>query len=216
MKTNYSPGRRRRLPRSFYSGTDTVGIARGLLGKLLVTRDESGTTSSGMIVETEAYCGVEDRAAHSFGGRRTKRNEITYGPAGHLYVFFVYGMYHQLNIVTGPEGFPNVVLVRAVEPIEGIEAIRERRGEMPEKDLTSGPGKLCIAFDIDRSLNGLDVVESERVWIEDFRTFGNAEITAGPRIGIDYAGSDIDRPWRFWIRDSVFVSKTRLAQAPKS
>ncbi|HMQ02408.1 MAG TPA: DNA-3-methyladenine glycosylase [Pyrinomonadaceae bacterium] len=215
MKPNNTPGRRSRLPRTFYSGPDTIGIARRLLGKLLVTKSNSGAITSGMIVETEAYCGVEDRAAHSFGGRRTKRNEVTFGPAGHLYVFFVYGMYHQLNIVTGPEGFPHVVLVRAVEPIEGIDVIITRRGELPDKDLTSGPGKLCIALDIDRSLNGLDVVKSERVWVEDFRTFGNAEIAVGPRVGIDYAGPDVDRPWRFWVKDSVFVSKTRRARAPK-
>jgi DNA-3-methyladenine glycosylase len=99
-----------------------------------------------MIVETEAYLGLEDRAAHSYGGRRTARNEVMYGGAGHVYVFFVYGMYYQFNVVTGPPDHPHAVLIRAVEPVEGIEIMRERRGEMKDRNLTSGPGKLCIAL----------------------------------------------------------------------
>src|SRR5258708_3343446 len=103
-----------------------------------------------MIVETEAYLGIRDRGAHSYGGRRTTRNEVTYGIGGQTYVFFVYGMYYQLNIVTGPAEHPHVVLIRAVEPVEGIEIVRERRGAMKDRNLTSGPGKLCIALAIDR------------------------------------------------------------------
>ncbi len=199
--------RRNKLPRSFYSGTDTIAIARGLLGKLLVVRGDSGEITSGMIVETEAYCGIEDRAAHSYGGRRTARNEVTYGPAGHVYVFFVYGMYHQLNVVTGPIGTPNVVLIRALEPVEGVELMRVRRGAMPDKNLTSGPGKLCIALGIDRSLNGEDLNEGTRIWIEDHRKFNDDEIAAGQRIGIDYAGEDVQRPWRFWLKNCSHVSR---------
>ena len=111
----------------FYQRADTIQIARDLLGKLLVVRDENGGRVSGMIVETEAYLGSTDRAAHSFGGRRTARNEITYALGGHVYVFFIYGMYYQFNIVCGEIDTPHVVLIRAVEPVEGIETMRERR-----------------------------------------------------------------------------------------
>src|SRR5689334_20991896 len=118
----------RKLPRKFYSGTETVTIARELLGKLLVIPDDRGRRVSGMIVETEAYLGADDRGAHSYGGRRTARNEVMYGRAGYVYVFFVYGMYYQFNVVTGPVDHPHAILIRGVEPVEGIELMRERRG----------------------------------------------------------------------------------------
>src|SRR5438445_3415167 len=146
-----------KLKREFYLSEDTVKVARDLLGKLLVVPDGEGRRVSGMIVETEAYLGVADRGAHSYGGRRTARNEVTYGAGDYTYVFFVYGMYYQLNVVTGPADHPHVVLIRAVEPVEGVEIIRERRGEMKDRNLTSGPGKLCIALSIDRGLNGEDL-----------------------------------------------------------
>ncbi len=196
----------RKLPRKFYSRTDTVEVARELLGKLLVVPDERGVRVSAMIVETEAYLGVEDRGAHSFGGRRTARNEVMYGAAGYVYVFFVYGMYYQFNVVTGPVDHPHAILVRAVEPVEGIEIMRERRGEMKDRNLTSGPGKLAIAMGIDRLLNGADLL-GDRCWLENYHTVINDEMASGPRIGIDYAGADALKPWRFWLRDNIFVSK---------
>jgi DNA-3-methyladenine glycosylase len=196
----------KKLLREFYHSNDTVSVARGLLGKLIVVPDEQGRRVSGMIVETEAYLGVEDRAAHSYAGRRTPRNEITYAAGGHVYVFFVYGMYYQLNVVTGPADHPHVVLIRAVEPVEGIDIMRERRGKMPDKNLTSGPGKLCIALDIDRSLNGEDLLGG-KIWLEDHRSFDAADIAAGTRIGIDYAGEDATKPWRFWVKDNAYVSR---------
>src|SRR5689334_7272887 len=116
-----------KVTRDFYLSGDTISLARKMLGKLLVVPDAEGNRVSGMIVETEAYLGITDRGAHSYGGRRTKRNEITYGPGGHVYVFFIYGMYFQLNFVTGPRDHPHVVLIRAVEPIENIEIMRQRR-----------------------------------------------------------------------------------------
>ena len=142
-----------KLKRKFYVRDDTVGVARDLLGKLLVVPDGHGNRVTGMIVETEAYLGIEDRAAHSYGGRRTARTQATYTLGGHAYVFFVYGMYYQLNVVTGPANHPHVVLIRAIEPVEGLEIMRERRGPMKDKNLTSGPGKLCIAFGIDKSFD---------------------------------------------------------------
>jgi DNA-3-methyladenine glycosylase len=199
----------KKLSREFYLRKDTLRVARDLLGKLLVVPTDDGTRISGMIVEAEAYLGIEDKAAHSYGGRRTARNEITYGEGGYVYVFFVYGMYFQLNLVTGPAGLAHVVLIRAVEPIEGIEIMRKRRGKMPDKNLTSGPGKLTIAFGIDRSLNGEDLL-GDRIWVEEHKNFKKSEIASGPRIGIDYAAEFVEMPWRFWVHGNQFVSKTRI------
>jgi DNA-3-methyladenine glycosylase len=137
-----------KLPREFYLRSETLQIAQELLGKLLVVPTETGERVSGMIVEVEAYLGVIDKAAHTYKGRRTPRNEITYAAGGHAYVFFIYGMYFQFNVVCGAENSPHVCLIRAVEPIENIEKMRERRGAMKDKNLTSGPGKLCIAMNI--------------------------------------------------------------------
>lgn len=198
----------KRITRKFFLHKDTVGVARDLLGKLLVVPDADGERVSGMIVEVEAYLGVTDKAAHSYGDRRTPRNEVTYGIGGHVYVFFIYGMYYQLNLVTGPAEYPNVVLIRAVEPVEGIEVMRARRGPMKDGNLTSGPGKLCIAFGIDRDLNGADLT-AQRIWLEEYRKVSDEEISVGKRIGIDYAGEDAEKPLRFWIRENSFVSKTR-------
>jgi len=210
----------RKLPRKFYLREDTVEIARDLLGKLLVVRNENGERVSGMIVETEAYLGETDRAAHSFGGRRTARNEITYGLGGHVYVFFIYGMYYQLNVVCGSVNTPHVVLIRSVEPVEGIEVMRERRsrrksepgaiatGSMPDKNLTSGPGKLCIAMSINRSLNGEDLL-GDAIRIEQYRSFSDEEVAVGKRIGIDYAGEDAEKLLRFWLKGNKCVSKSR-------
>ena len=197
-----------KLSREFYLREDTIRIARDLLGKLLVVPADDGVRVSGMIVEAEAYLGIEDKAAHSYGGRRTKRNEVTYGTGGHVYVFFVYGMYYQLNLVTGPAEHAHVVLIRAVEPVEGIEIMRSRRGRMPDKNLTSGPGKLTIAFAIDRSLNGEDLL-GERIWVEEYKNFKKSEIAVGPRIGIDYAEEFVEVPWRFWVKDNRFVSRSK-------
>lgn len=197
-----------KIGRKFYIREDTVGIARDLLGKLLVVPNEKGERISGMIVETEAYLGITDKAAHSYGGRRSPRNEITYAAGGHAYVFFIYGMYHQLNIVTGPAEHPHVCLIRALEPVERIETMRMRRGPMPDKNLTSGPGKLCIAMGIDRTLNGEDLL-GEKIWLEDFKKFPAKEIAVGKRIGIDYAADDAGKPWRFWVRGNSFVSKSQ-------
>lgn len=196
----------KKLSRSFYLRKDTVTIARELLGKLLVVPDDEGRRVSGMIVETEAYLGIEDRGAHSYGGRRTARNEVMYGHAGYVYVFFVYGMYYQFNVVTGPVDHPHAILIRAVEPVEGIEIMRERRGAMKDRNLTSGPGKLAIALRIDRGLNGEDL-RGDRVWIEKYRPVAEQHVALGPRIGIDYAGEDALKPWRFWIAGNQFVSR---------
>jgi DNA-3-methyladenine glycosylase len=196
-----------KLSQDFYLRQDTLEVARDLLGKLLVV-PYRGKRVSGMIVETEAYLGEIDKAAHSFGGRRTARNEITYAEGGHVYVFFVYGMYYQLNLVTGPAEHPHVVLIRAVEPVEGIEIMRKRRGKMPDRNLTSGPGKLTIALAIDRGYNA-EHLSGHRIWVEEYQALADKKIASGKRIGIDYAGEYVDVPWRFWVTDSGYVSKGR-------
>lgn len=205
-----------KLPREFYTRSDTLQIAQDLLGKLLVVPTETGGRVSGMIVETEAYLGAIDKAAHSYSNRRTNRNEITYATGGKVYVFFVYGIYFQLNFVTNKQDEPHVVLIRAVEPIEGVEIMRKRRlqkkpdAKMPDTNLASGPGKLCIAFGIDKTLNSADLLE-DNIWLEDFRTFSKKEIANGKRIGIDYAEEFAEKPWRFWVKDNLYVSKGRNA-----
>jgi DNA-3-methyladenine glycosylase len=195
-----------KLPRAFYTRPNVLTIARDLLGKLLVVPDEDGRRVSGMIVEVEAYRGPEDRASHAFGGRRTKRTETMYREGGNAYVYFVYGMYYQFNVVCNVPDIPHAILVRALEPVEGIELMRERRHRQPDHNLTNGPGKLCIALNIDRALNGADLL-GDRVWIEDYQSVPARRIAKGPRIGIDYAQEWIDKPWRFWIRDNSYVSR---------
>ena len=197
---------RKKLPSEFYLREDTIALANDLLGKLIVVPDDKGGRISAMIVETEAYLGEIDRAAHSFGGRRTPRNEVMYASGGHVYVFFVYGMYYQFNIVAGSIDTPHAILVRAAEPMEGIEIMRERRGPMKDRNLTSGPGKLCLALAIDRSFNG-ESLRGKRIWVEDKCSFSDDEIASGKRIGIDYAGEDAEKPWRFWVKDNLFVSR---------
>src|SRR2546423_14127606 len=155
----------KKLPRDFYTRSNVVTVARDLLGKLLVVPADDGQRVSGTIVEFEAYRGPQDRAAHSFGGRRTKRTEPMYGIGGTAYVFFVYGMYYQFNVVTNVAEHPHAVLIRALEPVEGIDLMRERRHGQLDHNLTNGPGKLCIALGIDRKLDASDLL-GDRVWLE--------------------------------------------------
>lgn len=195
-----------KIPREFYLGGDTLRIARDLLGKILVVPDERGERISGMIVETEGYLGAEDKAAHSYQNRRTNRTETMFARGGTAYVYFIYGMYFQFNVVVGAIGTPHAILIRGVEPIEGIEIMRERRGQMKDANLTSGPGKLCIAFGIDKSFDKEDLLGS-RVWIEEGKSFPADSIASGKRIGIDYAEEYAEKPWRFWVKNNPFVSR---------
>ena len=195
-----------KLPREFYLREDTLQIARDLIGKLLVVPEANGERVSGMIVETEAYLGAIDKAAHSYGMRRTKRTETMFAIGGTAYVFFIYGMYYQFNVVVGAVDAPQAILIRAVEPVENTELMRSRRGKMPDKNLTSGPGKLCLALGIDKNYNNADLL-GDRVWLEQFRTFSEAETKSGKRIGIDYAEEFAEKPWRFWIKDNLYVSR---------
>jgi DNA-3-methyladenine glycosylase len=195
-----------KLPREFYTRANVLSVARELLGKLLVVPAPDGTRVSGTIVETEAYRGPADRASHAYGGRRTNRTETMYGIGGTAYVYFVYGMYNQFNVVTNVADIPHAVLIRALEPVEGIEWMRERRGAQPERNLTSGPGKLCLALGIDRTLDRADLLGNS-VWLEEGVKVPRSRVVSGPRIGIDYAEEWVDRPWRFWVSGNKFVSR---------
>jgi DNA-3-methyladenine glycosylase len=195
-----------KLPREFYTRSDVLEVARDLLGKKLVVPSRNGSRVAGLIVETEAYRGPEDRASHAYGGRRTNRTVTMYAIGGTAYVYFVYGMYNQFNVVTNVGDIPHAVLVRALEPVEGLDVIRRRRPGRSEYELTSGPGRLCLALGIDRKLDKADLL-GERVWIEEGVSISPRQIARGPRIGIDYAEKWVTKPWRFWIRDNPFVSR---------
>ncbi len=196
------------LSREFYTRANVLTIARELLGKLLVVPAPDGTRVSGIIVETEAYRGPEDRASHAFSGRRTKRTETMYAIGGTAYVYFVYGMYNQFNVVTNTNDVPHAILIRALEPVEGIEWMRQRRGSHVDRHLTSGPGKLCIALGIDRQLDRADLL-GEQVWIEQGLKVSRSQIISGPRVGIDYAEDWVDKPWRFWVKGHPHVSRNK-------
>jgi len=192
-----------KLLRSFYE-QPTVDVAKQLLGKYLVRQHPEGATV-GRIVETEAYVGPQDLACHASKGR-TARTEVMFGPAGHAYVYFIYGFYNMLNLVTERKNHPAAVLIRAVEPVTGIDLMRARRQLDKPRDLASGPGKLCQAFAIDRSLNGADLCD-DVLYVEE-RDELQPKIRATPRIGVDYAGKWKDKRYRFLVRDSDFVSRT--------
>lgn len=185
------------LPRSFYE-RPTVEVARELLGKVLV----HGATA-GQIVETEAYLGEEDRAAHASRGL-TPRTRVLFGPGGHAYVFFIYGMYDCLNLVAEPEGRPGCVLIRAVEPLCGLAQMRRRRPSARRvEDLASGPGKLCRALGITRALYGVDVTQGP-LTVRRWKREPEFEIVVGPRVGIRHCA---DWPLRFYIKGNPFVSR---------
>lgn len=192
-----------KLPRNFYS-RDAETVAKELLGQILITRLPQGETR-GLIVETEAYLGREDKAAHSFGGKKTQRNEVLYGPAGHAYIYLIYGLYHLFNIVVGEPGDPQAVLIRALEPLAGFEIMAKRRKTEQKKLLTSGPGRLSEAMGITRELNGEDLL-GEPLFIAK-GTDEPREIIAKPRIGIDYAQEWVDKPLRFYLANNSFISK---------
>ena len=196
-----------KLLREFYTRANVLTVARQLLGQVLVVPASDGTRVSGVIVETEAYRGPQDRASHAYGARRTNRTETMYQIGGTAYVYFVYGMYYQFNVVTNVAEIPHAVLIRALEPVEGIELMRRRRPGRSDHNLTSGPGKLCVALGIDRRLDRADLL-GDRVWIEKGGSrISPSAIASGPRIGVEYAEEWADKPWRFWIRNNPFVSR---------
>ena len=204
--------RSRILGRSFYE-RPVLTVAKSVIGKVLVSESPDGV-ARGRIVESEAYRGPEDRAAHSFGGRRTARTDVMYGQAGHAYIFFVYGMHWHFNLVTGRTGEPHAVLIRAVEPLDGTPLMMKRRGKVRTiRELTNGPGKLCEAFAIGRAHYGLDLCARGPLYLADGPP--PRKIARGARIGVDYAGVWAGRKWRFFDPESPFVSRARGTRTPR-
>jgi DNA-3-methyladenine glycosylase len=194
------------LQRQFYQ-QDVISVSKGLLGKILVHESSDGITA-GLIVETEAYLGPEDRAAHSSGGRRTARNEVMFGQKGHAYVYFIYGLYHCFNVTAGEvPGKPEAVLVRALEPVMGEDIMAKRRDAIKGKavNLTNGPSKLCMAMDISKLQNMTDLT-TPPLYIEDASSVPQENIVKATRIGIDYAGDWKNKCWRFYIKGNMYVS----------
>ena len=190
---------KRKLNRKFYD-RPTLKVAEELLGKYLVVK-KGGHLLSGKIVETEAYDGFKDPASHAHRGM-TPRNQTMFGPPGYAYVHLTYGMHHCLNLVTQKEGYPAAVLIRALEPAEGIELMKRRRGRRKLRDLTSGPAKLCQALGVDRRLNGADLL-SDVIFVED-RGEAPRRIIRSGRIGVN---EGTEKKWRFYLDSSEFVSR---------
>lgn len=196
-----------KLTKQFYNREDVLQISKELLGKVLVS-NLNGIITSGIIVEVEAYSGEGDKAAHVFGGKRTKRTETMYGEAGHAYIYFCYGIHSLINVVTNKVGTPNAVLIRALDPIEGIDEMMRRRNKIKfDKTLTRGPGSLCQALGIKHTQDGLSLLGDE-IWIEDRAILiPEKNMESGPRIGVAYAKEHALWPYRFWIKNNQFVSK---------
>jgi DNA-3-methyladenine glycosylase len=193
------------LQRSFYQ-RDIIMVSRELLGKVLIHQTGEGI-AAGRIVEVEAYCGPEDKGAHSYGGRRTPRNDVMYGEKGHAYVYIIYGMYFCINVTAGDlPGKPEAVLIRALEPVECKDLMAKRRGAKAKPTtLTNGPGRLCIAMGITKTQNKADLI-APPLYIKDAPEIAADEIVETTRIGIDYAGEWKNKPWRFYVKGNRFVS----------
>ncbi|MEJ5105679.1 DNA-3-methyladenine glycosylase [Chryseobacterium sp. MYb328] len=199
-----------KLPLSYYSAQDVLFLAQDLLGKVLFT-EINGEITAGIIVETEAYNGVYDKASHAYGGRRTDRTETLYSHGGISYVYLCYGIHHLFNVVTSVEDEPHAVLVRAIEPLIGTEIMENRRNMPASKAvISSGPGSAAKALGIDRSFNKKDLTGNE-IWIEDRGIqYPSEDIVTGPRIGVAYAQEDALLPWRFFVKGNKYVSKPNI------
>lgn len=196
----------KKLDAAFYTREDVVLIARELIGKILVTEFD-GVRTSGIIVETEAYGGINDKASHAYGGRRSNRTEVMYAKAGTAYVYLCYGIHHLFNIVTNKENTPHAVLIRALQPLDGIDVMLHRRKKIKnDYTLTKGPGSLSQALGIRTNHTGRDLLTDENIWVEDGYLSKEDEIAASPRIGVDYAGEDALLPYRFYLRHNKRVS----------
>ena len=198
------------LPRSFYTRTDVVRVAQELLGKVLVSESPEGRCA-GRIVETEAYRAPDDKACHAYGNRRTKRTETMFGPGGTAYVYLIYGMYDMLNVVTGPAGQAQAVLIRALEPVDGITLMQARRRlDKPGLRLTNGPGILCRAFGITRAHDGLDFTDpATALTLRDAPVLPEARIIASPRVNVAYAAECTAWPWRFREAHNRYTSPAK-------
>lgn len=196
-----------KLAKDFYLSKEVVATARNLLGKYLFT-NINGEISGGFIVETEAYQGITDKASHAFGNRLTNRTKTMYEVGGIAYVYLCYGIHEMLNVVTSVEGEPHAVLIRAVNPTEGIDLMLERRNMTSIKNnITAGPGSVAKALGISRKMNGFSF-QSDEIWIEDRGlTFPDDQVASVPRVGVAYAKEDALLPYRFYVKGNPFVSK---------
>jgi DNA-3-methyladenine glycosylase len=196
----------KKLPAEFYDREDVVQIARDLLGKILITKFE-GIITSGIIVETEAYIGLTDRASHSYNGKRTARNEYMYAAAGTTYVYICYGMHHLFNVVTNKKNIPDAVLIRAVEPVKGIDTMLKRTGKLKlDNTLTKGPGNVGKALGISKNHSGL-YLPGNTIFIADNNIiFTEDDIGASKRIGVEGAGVAALYPYRFFVKGNKYVS----------
>lgn len=196
----------RKLGKDFYQRNDVLLIAQELLGKILVTRF-NGIETSGRIVEVEAYAGAMDKASHAYDGRRTARNEVMYADGGAAYVYLCYGIHHLFNVVTNRKETPHAILIRALEPLKGIETMLKRTGKKKlDKTLTRGPGNLSKALGIFTIHSGCSLQSKELFIADDGFVNRKNEISISPRIGVDYAGKDALLPYRFYVKDNSFIS----------
>ncbi|MBK9731394.1 MAG: DNA-3-methyladenine glycosylase [Chitinophagaceae bacterium] len=197
----------KKLPLSFYLRSNVLRIARELPGKFLVT-EIGGVKTSGMITEVEAYEGITDRASHAYNHRRTNRTEVMFAQGGTAYVYLCYGIHHLFNVVTNQLNIPHAILIRAIEPVEGIATMMERRKKLKlDFTLTAGPGAVSQALGISTAYTGSSLL-SRSIWLEDRGIkIAPRKIIAGPRIGVEYAGEDSMRPYRFYITGNSWVSK---------
>ena len=195
-----------KLAADFYQRDDVLLISRELLGKVLCTNFH-GKLTSGIIVETEAYAGVTDKASHAYGGKRTKRTETMYASGGTAYVYLCYGIHHLFNIVTNNENIPHAVLIRAIQPLDGIDIMLQRRNKKKvDRSLTAGPGSLTRALSITIKDSGTLLMDN-LIWLEDQNIqIKNQDILASPRVGVQYAGKDANNPWRFRIKGNPWTS----------
>jgi DNA-3-methyladenine glycosylase len=207
--TKYSPVKdtgMEKLQFSFYQRRNVVQIAKELLGKILIT-NWKGIVTSGRIVECEAYAGIIDKASHASGGRRTTRNEIMYAEGGYAYVYLCYGIHHLFNVVTNSKEIPHAILIRALDPLEGIEEMLLRTNKKKfDHTVTRGPGNVSKALGISSKHTGISLLGKKIFLADDGATVSKSVITSSPRIGVDYAGQDALLPYRFYIKGNPFVS----------
>ena len=197
----------KKLPLSFYQRSNVLQIAKELLGKILVTKWD-GIETAGRIVEVEAYNGAIDKASHAAGGRRTNRNEVMYGEGGISYVYLCYGIHHLFNVVTNRQETPHAILIRALEPLKGIETMLERTNKKQlDHTLTRGPGNVSRALGISfKHHSGHSLLSKDLFIAEDNFVLNKKDVASSPRIGVDYAGDDASLPYRFYLKGNPFVS----------
>jgi len=196
-----------KLPVTYYHGTDVVALSRDLLGKYLFTCID-GLITGGFIVETEAYNGGVDKASHAYGNRLTPRTKTMFMQGGIAYVYLCYGIHEMFNIVTSSEGHPQAILIRAIDPTDGLDIMLQRRNMLSAKpNITSGPGSVAKALGISRNINAFSL-DGDTIWLEDKGlTFPDEMVAAVPRVGVDYAGDDALLPYRFYVKGNLYISK---------